>query len=155
METPLAHQFRRGGRSLVSGGAVVGEDELDLVGLAVDVNSGVSAFAYCIPRTSFLPPEAESPEVGSKTPILTTFSPEEAEAELSAGALLEVLPHAQSAKTITKASAIAMIFFIFCPSIIYSSQLGVSVFRVHVYLFCDITIMHYRAQNCNKCISLN
>ena len=34
--------------------------------------------ANCIPSISFLPPEAESPEAGSNTPILTTFSPEAA-----------------------------------------------------------------------------
>ena len=36
---------------------------------------GVSELAYCMPSTSFLPPEAESPDRGSNTPILMTLSP--------------------------------------------------------------------------------
>ncbi len=78
--------------------------------------------AYCMPRTSFLPPEAESPEVGSKTPILTTFSSEEEasdaaeeDAEASDAAGAELLPQAHSAKTMTSARASAIIFFMFVP----------------------------------------
>ena len=66
---------------------------------------GVSELAYCMPSTSFLPPEAESPDRGSNTPILMTLSP-----------LLVLLwppspPQATSDRTISMASSRDTNFF--------------------------------------------
>ena len=80
---------------------------------------GYREWAYSIPRTSFLPPAAFWPEVGSKTPTLMTLSP------LEAGALLLPLslPHAHRANTIISARASAIIFFISFSSISVSPDL--------------------------------
>ena len=71
-----------------------------------------------MPRISFLPPEAESPEEGSKTPILMTLSldaplPEEAQA------------HRDSAMQTTR--RIATNFFIFFSSISKTNPLAADI----------------------------
>ena len=53
---------------------------------------GVSVLAYCMPSISFLPPEAESPVEGSKTPMRITLSP-----LCAAGAVASGLPDSGAA----------------------------------------------------------
>ena len=73
---------------------------------------GVSELANCMPSISFLPPEAESPEAGSNTPILTVFSPEPVSpaASLVSPELLE--PQAARDSVMAMARTNARIFFI-------------------------------------------
>ena len=69
---------------------------------------GVSAFAYCIPRISFFPPDAESPVEGSNTPILMVSPPEEPPEAAPPAAP----PQATNPKVIIPVSITANIFFI-------------------------------------------
>ena len=67
-----------------------------------------------------MPPEAESPEAGSKTPILMTLSPEAAALPEAAGALFPE-PQAARDSTMARDRSRAKNFFMYNPPILGGS----------------------------------
>ena len=99
--------------------------------------------AYCIPSISFLPPEAESPVEGSKTPILTTLSPEAAvlpAEEVDVPDAVDEDPQPPSAETqmaAAAASATNRLLFISSSSLCAGQnrhRTGVSALKIQVFL---------------------
>jgi len=65
----LADQLLRGGGGFIGRGAVIRVDQLDLVGLSADLDSGLHGVGVLHSQ-----PAPLSPEAGSNTPIFTTPS---------------------------------------------------------------------------------
>ena len=95
--------------------------------------------ANCIPSISFLPPEAESPEAGSNTPILTTLSPSEAPEPVGAEPEAEPEPEpeqpARADRSSAAESADARNFFMFILLSICLSWFGEKVSALDGHLF--------------------